>query len=43
VDKSLKELRALADRGVILERGRDVWTGPMSELTPELADRYLGV
>jgi branched-chain amino acid transport system ATP-binding protein len=43
VDKSLSELRALADRGVILERGRDVWTGPMGDLTAELAERHLGV
>lgn len=43
VDKSLKELRAVADRAVILERGRDVWTGPIGDLTSEVADRHLGV
>ncbi|MGM0584145.1 MAG: ABC transporter ATP-binding protein [Pseudomonadota bacterium] len=43
VDKSLRELSETADRAVILERGADVWTGPMDGLTPELADRYLGV
>jgi branched-chain amino acid transport system ATP-binding protein len=43
VDKSLKELGRIADRAVILERGADVWTGGMDELSPGLADRYLGV
>ncbi|MCL5775690.1 ABC transporter ATP-binding protein [Limibaculum sp. FT325] len=43
VDKSLRELSALADRCVILERGADVWTGPPSEMSPEITDRWLGV
>lgn len=43
VDKSLKELLPLADRCVILERGRDVWSGGPQDLSPEIADRYLGV
>ena len=43
VDKSLAELREIADRGVILERGRDVWTGSMNALDPETAARLLGV
>ena len=43
VDKSLKELRAIADRAVILERGADVWTGPIADLSPDIADRHLGV
>ncbi|TCL10277.1 amino acid/amide ABC transporter ATP-binding protein 2 (HAAT family) [Shimia isoporae] len=43
VDKSLSELRQIADRGVILEKGRSVWTGQFDELTEELSDRYLGV
>ena len=43
IDKSLRELRALADRAVILERGRDVWSGPMAALTEETAQRRLGV
>ena len=43
IDKSLAELGQVADRAVILERGRDVWTGPMRELSAEVADRYLGV
>ena len=43
VDKSLKELGAIADRAVILERGRDVWTGAMSDLGEDEVARYLGV
>lgn len=43
VDKTLKELTPVADRAVILERGTTVWDGPCHALTPELADRYLGV
>ena len=43
VDKSLKELMDFADRCVVLEKGRDVWTGPPGTLTAELRDRWLGV
>lgn len=43
VDKSLKEITAVADRAVILERGMTVWSGAVAELSPELTDRYLGV
>ncbi|MFP1643282.1 ABC transporter ATP-binding protein [Pontitalea aquivivens] len=43
VDKSLREIAAVADRAVILERGASVWTGPLAGLGPHLADRYLGV
>ena len=43
IDKTLAELRAVADRAVILERGRDVWAGPIAGLTAEVADRHLGV
>jgi len=43
VDKSLRELSAVADRAVILERGTDVWQGPVAGLTPEVASRWLGV
>jgi branched-chain amino acid transport system ATP-binding protein len=28
---------------VIIERGKSVWTGRPDALTPDLADRYLGV
>jgi len=43
VDKTLAELLPLADHCVVLERGQTAWTGKPDELTPELADRYLGV
>lgn len=43
VDKSLRELAAVADRAVILERGRSVWSGAFSELGEDVALKYLGV
>ncbi|WP_313135908.1 ABC transporter ATP-binding protein [Paracoccus jeotgali] len=43
VDKSLREICAVADRAVILERGESAWAGPIHELTADLSDRYLGV
>jgi len=43
VDKSLRELTAIADRAVVLERGTTVWTGRLPDLTEEMADRWLGV
>jgi branched-chain amino acid transport system ATP-binding protein len=43
IDKTLKELRKVADRCFLIERGRTVWTGAPAGLTPELTDRYLGV
>ncbi len=43
VDKSLAELRQVADRAVILERGRSVWSGAMDALDRAVADQYLGV
>ena len=43
VDKTMDEVLSVADRCVVLERGRTVWSGVPSELTAELQDRYLGV
>jgi len=43
IDKSVKELTAVADRAVILERGTTVWSGEMPALTAEISDRYVGV
>lgn len=43
IDKSLKELSAIADRAAILARGKTVWQGAMGDLTPELAHRFVGV
>ena len=43
VDKSMAELLPVADRCVVLEKGRTVWTGRPADMTPLLQDRYLGV
>ncbi|MCV2893144.1 ABC transporter ATP-binding protein [Lentibacter sp. XHP0401] len=43
IDKSVKELRGVCDSAVILERGRSVWRGAMSELTDEITHDYVGV
>ncbi len=43
VDKTLREIKPLADACVILERGAAVWAGPPGALTPEVEARYLGV
>ncbi len=43
VDKSLKELQQVADQGVILERGRTVWSGRMQDLDAETGEKYLGI
>ncbi len=43
VDKSLPELRRIARRAVILEKGRSVWAGAMEEITPAIAQRHLGL
>ena len=43
VDKSIRELRGVADRAVIIERGRSVWSGGFSDLHHDITERYLGV
>lgn len=43
VDKSLSELRRIADRAVILERGATVFDGPLADVDGPLAARYLGL
>ena len=45
VDKHLAALRGLADRMVVIEKGRTVWTGTPAALDadPSVAHRYLGV
>lgn len=43
VDKTLSELLPVADKCVVIENGRNVWTGTPDTLTTELQDRYLGV
>lgn len=43
VDKTLSELLPVADRCVVLERGRTVWQGTSGDMTADIQDRYLGV
>ncbi len=43
IDKSLRELSRIADRAVILERGKTAWSGRMAALTPEISERFVGV
>ena len=43
IDKSMREMTAVADRVVMVERGRTVWSGLVADLTPEISDRYVGV
>ena len=43
IDKSLREISAVSDRAVILERGRTVWAGAMRDLHAGVSDRYIGV
>ena len=43
IDKSVKELKAIADRIAIIEKGSIVWTGPSDGLDHQAATRLLGV
>ncbi|MEM6481629.1 MAG: ABC transporter ATP-binding protein [Pseudomonadota bacterium] len=43
VDKSVSELRAISDRGVILERGLTVWADDMANLDAQIVERHIGV
>ncbi|WP_370267536.1 ABC transporter ATP-binding protein [Nioella sp.] len=43
IDKSLRELGSVADKGVIIEKGVSVWSGAFSALDRDTTDRYLGV
>jgi len=43
IDKSLTELGQVADRGVILQRGTTIWSGPFTELSDEITTTYIGV
>ena len=43
VDKSLRELGQVADRAVILEKGRTVWEGAFQGLDAGVRDRYLAL
>ncbi len=43
VDKSLAELRQVADKAVVLERGATVWAGEMSALDAATTETFVGV
>ena len=43
IDKSLKELSLVADRAVILARGKSVWAGKMDALSPDITGEYVGI
>ncbi len=43
IDKSVAELRQIADRGVILARGATVWSDRMSRLDGQTVERQIGV
>jgi branched-chain amino acid transport system ATP-binding protein len=43
IDKSLKELRQVADRAVILARGQVAWSGGMADLDHDTSLRHVGV
>ena len=45
IDKYVQRLIGIADRHVIIEKGRSVWSGTSAELVadPGLKDRYLHV
>jgi branched-chain amino acid transport system ATP-binding protein len=43
VDKSLNELKTVADYAVILEKGSTVWQDQFNALSIEITNRYLGV
>jgi branched-chain amino acid transport system ATP-binding protein len=43
IDKSIKELRKVCDKAVILERGSTVWQGEMIGLTQKITQKYVGV
>ncbi|MEO0753016.1 MAG: ATP-binding cassette domain-containing protein, partial [Pseudomonadota bacterium] len=43
IDKSLKEISAVSDRAVILERGKTIWTGEIADLTPDISKAHIGI
>ena len=43
IDKSIKELRQICDRVVILEKGSTVWQGNIDQLTSEITQEFIGV
>ncbi|SFA87721.1 amino acid/amide ABC transporter ATP-binding protein 2, HAAT family [Poseidonocella pacifica] len=43
IDKSVAEIAEIADRIMLIEKGRAAWGGAPSELGPEIQHRYLGL
>ncbi len=43
IDKSLKEISAVSDKAVILERGKTIWSGAIEALTPEVSKAHIGI
>ena len=43
IDKSIKELRQICDKVVILEKGRTVWRGNIDQLSNEITQEFIGV
>ena len=43
IDKSIKELRQICDRVVILEKGRTAWRGNIDQLSNEITQEFIGV
>ena len=45
IDKNIRELTRIADRHVIIEKGRTCWSGSNADFLadPDLRHRYLGV
>ena len=45
IDKHLSRLLALADRHVVIEKGRTVWSGTSAELASadQIRERYLHI
>ena len=43
IDKSIKELRQICDKVVILEKGRTVWQDKIDKLSNEITQKFIGV
>ena len=43
IDKSIKELRQICDKVVILEKGRTVWQDKIDKLSNEITQEFIGV
>ncbi|MEM9277854.1 MAG: ABC transporter ATP-binding protein [Pseudomonadota bacterium] len=43
IDKSMRELRQVADKCTIVQRGQTVWSGRFEDLDQETTNRYIGI